>query len=31
MAIGTVKPAVINHYHSLTEDIVRAAVNFRFD
>jgi outer membrane immunogenic protein len=31
MAIGTIKPAVINHDHSLTEDIVRAAIDFRFD
>jgi outer membrane immunogenic protein len=31
VAVGTVTGAVINHDHSLTENIVRAGVNFRFN
>jgi outer membrane immunogenic protein len=31
VAIGTVTGAVINHNHSLTENIVRVGVNFRFN
>ena len=31
VSIGTVTGAVIDHDHSLTENIVRVGVNFRFD